>query len=77
MFAPPICRRRWAEQRFTVLPISDDDGGNRANIAASGASNRYSAIARAAPKELREQLQGRRSSNPHRNAPALLGSALR
>jgi hypothetical protein len=27
---------------------SDEDGGNQANIAASGASNRYSAIAQAA-----------------------------
>jgi hypothetical protein len=48
MFAPPICRR---DGRTTLYRSarSDEDGGNGANITASRASNRYSAIARAAP----------------------------
>jgi hypothetical protein len=38
MFAPPICRRRWRNEAFPSVR-SDEDGGNPANIAASGASN--------------------------------------
>ena len=38
MFAPPICRRRWRNNAFRSVS-SDEDGGNPANIAASGASN--------------------------------------
>jgi hypothetical protein len=47
MFAPPICRGRW---RNNALPFvsSDEDGGNPANIAASGASNPTERDARAA-----------------------------
>jgi hypothetical protein len=36
---PPICRRRWRNIAFRSAS-SDEDGGNPANIAASGASNR-------------------------------------
>jgi hypothetical protein len=43
MFAPPICRRRWRNNALSFRQI-DEDGGNPANIAASGASNRYSAM---------------------------------
>ena len=39
MFAPPICRRRWRNTLFRSVS-SAEDGGNPANIAASGASNR-------------------------------------
>jgi hypothetical protein len=39
MFAPPICRRRWRNTLFRSVS-SDEDGGNPASIAASGASNR-------------------------------------
>ena len=39
MFAPPICRRRWRNNAFRSVG-SDEDGGNPANIAASGASHR-------------------------------------
>jgi hypothetical protein len=35
MFAPPICRRRWRNTLFRSA-MSDEDGGNPANIAASG-----------------------------------------
>jgi hypothetical protein len=35
MFAPPICRRRWRNNAFRSVR-SDEDGGNPANIAASG-----------------------------------------
>jgi hypothetical protein len=35
MFAPPICRRRWRNTFFRSVR-SDEDGGNPANIAASG-----------------------------------------
>jgi len=38
MFAPPICRRRWRKNAFRSVR-SDEDGGDPANIAASGASN--------------------------------------
>jgi hypothetical protein len=52
MFAPPICRRRRRNdatgntaryQDAGRFAGSDEDGGSLANIAASGASNRYSA----------------------------------
>ena len=36
---PPVCRRRLRNNAFRSVS-SDEDGGNRANIAASGASNR-------------------------------------
>ena len=56
MFAPPICRRRW---RNNALPFRqlDEDGGNLANIAASGASNQNTAprIARRCPGRTNEQ----------------------
>jgi hypothetical protein len=38
MLAPPICRRRWRNNAFRSAS-PDEDGGNLANIAASGASN--------------------------------------
>jgi hypothetical protein len=43
MFAPPICRRRLRNNAFRSAG-SDEDGGNPANIAASGASIKQSAI---------------------------------
>jgi hypothetical protein len=43
MFAPPICRRRWRNNAFRSVS-SDEDGGNPANIAASGASNQQRAM---------------------------------
>jgi hypothetical protein len=43
MFAPPICRKSWRNNAFRSAS-SDEDGGNPANIAASGASNRHSAM---------------------------------
>ena len=49
MFAPPICRRRWRDNAFRTAR-SDEDGGNTANIAASGASNQTLRDARAALK---------------------------
>src|SRR5215218_5947869 len=67
MFAPPIspqiaraqrapaqgravCRRRWRNNALRS-DRSDEDGGNPANIAASGASNQTERDARAAPKK--------------------------
>jgi hypothetical protein len=46
MFAPPICRRSWRNNAFPFAS-SDEDGGNPANIAASGASNEIQRDARA------------------------------
>ena len=76
MSAPPLCRRRWAEQRLTVLIISEDDSGNRTAPRAERAID-IARLREQLQKELREQREGRRSSNPHRNTRALLGSALR
>jgi hypothetical protein len=45
MFVPPICRRRREAHRYVPslrqgwFTGSDEDGGARTNIAASGASN--------------------------------------
>ena len=50
--ASEIARRRTeAERAETLFSASDDDGGNPANIAPSGASNRTKRDARAARKE--------------------------
>jgi hypothetical protein len=43
MFAAPICRRRWRNNAFRSVS-SDEDGGSLANIAASGARIKQSAI---------------------------------
>jgi hypothetical protein len=47
MFAPPFCTRRWWNNAFPSAS-SYEDGGNPANIAASGASNHTLRDARAA-----------------------------
>jgi len=44
MFAPPICRRRWRNNVFRFVS-SDEDGGNPANIAASGSEQSNTARA--------------------------------
>ena len=53
MFAPPICRRRWRNNAFRSVS-SDEDGGNLANIAASGSEQSNTA---------RSALSGAKQSN--------------
>jgi hypothetical protein len=50
MFAPPFCRGDGGTTLFRSAS-SDEDGGNPANIAASGASNQTLRDARAANKK--------------------------
>jgi hypothetical protein len=48
MFAPPICKGGDGGTTLFRSARSDEDGGNPANIAASGASNQTQRDARAA-----------------------------
>jgi hypothetical protein len=56
MFAPPICRRRWRNTLFRSVS-SDEDGGNPANIAASGASNRTQRDPQRAERAIQRRLR--------------------
>jgi hypothetical protein len=60
MLAPPICRRSGGTTPFRPAS-SDEDGGNPANIAASGASNQKQRDARAVQNQT-SKTQSSRSS---------------